>query len=89
MEFFNERRPSVADDHEWDQLNQSPLDREGIRAANTRLRNAAPEYRRPEVVRHIRNTAVQRHRARQAGRDDFSSMGEYLSFMTGMTHDSD
>jgi hypothetical protein len=83
VDFYNERRPSVADDHEWDLLHQSPLDRDGLRAANTRLRNAAPEYRKGDVNRQIRTAAVQRHRARQAGGADFSSMGEYLNFMTG------
>lgn len=89
MEFFNDRRPSVANDHEWDLLHQTPLDRVGLRAANTRLRNAAPDYRKADVNRKIRTAAVQRHRARKAGRDDYLSMGEYLSFMTGADHDSE
>lgn len=89
MDFFNDRRPAVADDHEWDLLHETPLDRDGLRAANTRLRNAAPEYRRADVNRQIRTTAVQRHRARQAGSEDFASMGEYLNFMTGADSGSD
>lgn len=80
MDIWNDRRPVVADDHEWDQLNQTPLD---VRAANARLRGAAPDHRKDEVNRQIRTASVQRHRARRAGRDDYSSMGEYLSFMTG------
>jgi hypothetical protein len=83
VDFYNDRRPSVADDHEWDQLNQSPLDRDGLRAANTRVRSATPEYERADVNRKIRATAVRRHRARKAGQQDFASMGEYLNFICG------
>ena len=83
MDFFTDRRPAVADDHEWELLHQTPLDRDGLRAANTRLRIATPEYHKADVNRQIRTTAVQRHRARKSGRDDYPSMGEYLNFMTG------
>lgn len=83
MELYNDRRPAVADDHEWGLLHETPLDRDGLRAANTRLRNAAPEYRKADLNRQIRTTSVQRHRTRKSGGTDFASMGEYLNFMTG------
>lgn len=86
MDLFHDRRPAVADDHEWPTLNESPLDRAGLRSANTRLRNAAKTYELDGVNRKIRTAAVQRHRARRAGSEDYSSMGEYLSFMTGADH---
>lgn len=88
MAFYNDRRPAVAGDHEWATLNQAPLDRDGLRAANARLRAAAPAYRQDDVNRQIRTTAVQRHRARQAGHGDYATVGGYLSFMTGAGSDS-
>lgn len=84
MEFFNDRRPNVVDDHEWPVMNGTPLDKAGLRVANKRLRGATPDYRKANVNRQIRTASVRRHRNRQHGREDFASVGEYLGFMTGV-----
>lgn len=86
MDFYNDRRPKVADDYEWDLLHDpemGALDHNGVKAANARLRGAAPAYELGDLNRRIRTTAVQRHRTRQRGGEDFTTMGEYLNFMTG------
>lgn len=78
-DFYRDRKlsPYQGDD-------ERPLDRDALLDANARLRAAAPAYRQDEMRVKIRTTAVQRHRARKAGGDDFRTVGEYLNFMTGL-----
>lgn len=80
MDFYNDRRPDPRDDGDA----EHPLDRDSLRNANARLRASAPAYRQEEINRKIRTTAVRRHRARKAGRDDdFRSTAEYVNFIWG------
>lgn len=77
-EFFNDRRPAgpARDD-------STPLGRAALLGANAQLRDATPEYRKDDVNRRIRTAAVQRHRSRRAGLEDFATVGEYACFITG------
>lgn len=79
-DFYNDRRPSPFSDD-----SDRPLDREGLRDANSRLRAATPVYRQEDMRVKIRTTAVQRHRARKAGEPDFQTVGEYLNFILGQS----
>ncbi len=79
MDFYNDRRPSAR--REGDDARS--LDRASLKDANSRIRSAAPAYQAEDVNRKIRTVAVQRHRGRQAGRGDFSSVGAYVDFICG------
>lgn len=86
MDFYNDRQPKLWDESERDLVFDpeiGKLDRGGLRAANTRIRNATPLYRQGDLNTRIRTAAVQRHRARKAGSEDFSTMGEYMNFICG------
>lgn len=79
MDFFNERRPSPSREGDDDRL----LNRDSLIEANNQIRASTPAYRLDDVNTKIRTTAVQRHRARRAGQQDFSSISEYKSFICG------
>lgn len=79
MDLYNDRRPSARREGDDDQ----PLDRGSLKDANSRIRSATPAYRSGDVDRKIRATAVQRHRGRKAGQDDFSTVGAYINFVVG------
>lgn len=79
MDIWRDRRPSARRDGDDGQ----PFGRAGLADANARLRQSAPRYRQDQVRRQIRTTAVRRYRARQSGRGDFSTIGEYVDHMTG------
>jgi hypothetical protein len=79
VEFFHERRPSPG--REGDDA--VPVNSETLRDVNARIRAATPAYQQDELNTKIRTTAVQRHRARQAGDGDFSCASEYINFITG------
>ena len=79
MDIYNDRRPSPR--REGD--DERPLDRGTLRDANAQIRAATPAYRAGDVNRKIRTTAVQRHRSRRSGNEDFSSVGEYVNFVCG------
>jgi hypothetical protein len=79
VDFFNVRRPSPLREGDGDR----PLDRDSLTEANARIRASAPAYRADAVNTKIRTTAVQRHRARRAGGDDFGTVGEYVNFICG------
>jgi hypothetical protein len=74
-DFYTDRRPSPFSDD-----SDRPLDREGLRDANSRLRASTPAFRQEEMRVKIRTNAVHRHR----GKCSFGTVGEYLSFMTGL-----
>jgi hypothetical protein len=77
---FNDRRPCASPcEDDW----STPLSRETLVDANARLRGATPQYRLGDRNRSISTLAVQRHRSREAGQGDFSSIGEYLEFLAG------
>jgi len=75
---FHDRRPHSAPG-EGDFV--EPLSRQSVAKANSRLRLATPDYHRSALEQTIRDQTVQRHRARQAGRGDFDSVGSYLEHM--------
>lgn len=79
MDFYNDRRPSPRREGDDDRF----LERGTLRDANAQIRAATPAYRMDAVNRKIRTTAVQRHRARRSGNEDFSSVGEYVNFICG------
>lgn len=79
MDFYNDRR--LSPHREGDA--ERPLDRDSLKDANARIREATPLYRADDVNRKIRGAAVQRHRTRKAGGTDFTSVGEYMNFICG------
>lgn len=79
-ELFNDRRPHagpVDDDY------STPVTKTTLTQAHARIWAATPEYRMDDTRTGIRTLAVQRHRARRSGGDDFDSVGSYLEFVTG------
>lgn len=79
-ELFNDRRPHAGptdDDY------STPVTRTTMIGANDRIRTATPQYHLDDRNTQISTLAVQRHRARNDGRGDFASVGEYLEFVTG------
>lgn len=79
MDLYNDRRPRPRRDGD----DERPLDRDGIRDANSQIRSSTPAYRIDGVNTKIRTAAVQRHRGRRAGLDDFSTVGQYVNFICG------
>lgn len=79
MDFYNERRPSPRREGDDERL----LDRNSLIEANAQIRASTPAYRQEELRVKIRTAAVQRHRARKAGGQDFSSISEYKNFICG------
>jgi len=77
--FYNDRRPSPM--REGD--SGVPLDKAAVTAANDHILESTPAYRRAEVDRKIKTTAVQRFRARTNGQGDFESIQEYKNFIYG------
>lgn len=77
---FRDRRPHAAPG-EGDFL--TPMNRTEVARANDRVRAATPAYHLDGRNTQLSTLAVQRHRARQAGRGDFESVGHYLEFVTG------
>lgn len=77
--FYNDRRPSP---HAEGDSGMS-LDKTAVTEANRHILSATPAYRKAEVDRKIKTTAVQRQRQRDAGAGDFDSIEQYKSFITG------
>lgn len=77
--FYNDRRPRPERDGDSD----TPLSKYAVAAANTHILESTPAYRRAEVDRKIKTTAVQRFRARANGQGDFESIEEYKNFIYG------
>jgi hypothetical protein len=84
-DFYNDRQRSPRSDGD----DTREVSRASLRDANSRIRQTAPAYERDNVNRKIRNTSVQRHRARRAGREDFGNLDEYMSFMLGADNGGD
>lgn len=82
--FHNDRRPRP----ERDGDSGVGLDKRSVTEANQHILDATPAYRRAEVDRKIKTTAVQRQRRRDAGEGDFDSIEQYKQFITG-TRDAD
>lgn len=79
MDFYNDRRSSPRRDTDSD----TPLGRPELKDANARIRAATPLYNTRSVDRKIRTAAVQRHRARKSGRDESSTVSDYMDFICG------
>jgi hypothetical protein len=77
--FYNDRRPSPFAEGD----SGVSLDKSAVTEANRHIMDATPAYRRAEVDRKIKTTAVQRQRARDAGQNDFESIQEYKNFIYG------
>lgn len=77
--FYNDRRPRP----ERDGDSAMPLSKYAVAAANDHILESTPVYRRAEIDRKIKTTAVQRFRARANGEGDFSSIEEYKNFIYG------
>lgn len=77
--FYNDRRPSPHAEGD----SGISLDKASVTEANRHILGSTPVYRRAEVDRKIKTTAVQRQRRRDAGQDDFSSIEEYKQFIYG------
>jgi hypothetical protein len=77
--FYNDRRPSPYVEGD----SGVPLDKTAVTEANRHILNATPAYRRAQVDRKIKTTAVQRQRQRDAGQGDFGSIEEYKNFIYG------
>jgi hypothetical protein len=78
-QFYNDRRPLPSRPGDSD----VSLDKAAVTEANRHILDATPVYRRPEVDRKIKTTAVQRQRMRDAGQSDFASIEEYKNFIYG------
>lgn len=77
--FYNDRRPRP----ERDGDSGVGLDKRSVTEANRHIMDSTPAYRRAEVDRKIKTTAVQRQRRRDAGEGDFESIAQYKSFIYG------
>jgi hypothetical protein len=77
--FYNDRRPSPFAEGD----SGVPLDKTAVTEANRHIMGATPVYRRAEIDRKIKTTAVQRQRQRDAGLGDFDSIEEYKNFIYG------
>lgn len=77
---FVDRRPHAAPG-EGDFI--TPMNRLTAAEANSRLRMATAPYNLAATNTAITQATKQRHRARQSGRGDFASVGDYLAHMTG------
>jgi hypothetical protein len=78
-QFYNDRRPRP----ERDGDSAVFLDKASVTEANRHIMDSTPAYRRAEIDRKIKTTAVQRFRARANGDGDFSSIEEYKQFIYG------
>lgn len=77
--FYNDRRPRP----ERDGDSGIALNKASVTEANDHILSSTPAYRRAEVDRKIKTTAVQRQRRRDAGLGDFDSIEEYKNFIYG------
>jgi hypothetical protein len=77
--FYNDRRPRP--EREGD--SGVGLDKASVTEANRHVMDSTPAYRRAEIDRKIKTTAVQRFRARANGAGDFESIEEYKNFIYG------
>lgn len=77
--FYNDRRPRP----ERDGDSGVGLDKASVTEANRHIMDSTPAYRREDIDRKIKTTAVQRFRARAAGAGDFDSIEEYKNFIYG------
>lgn len=77
--FYNDRRPRP--EREGD--SGVGLDKKSVTEANDHILSSTPAYRKAEVDRKIKTTAVQRFRARAAGQGDFESIEQYKQFIYG------
>lgn len=77
--FYNDRRPSPHVEGD----SAMPLDKSAVTEANRHIMGATPAYRKAEIDRKIKTTAVQRQRQRDAGAGDFDSIEQYKNFITG------
>jgi hypothetical protein len=59
------------------------LSKYAVAEANDHILESTPAYRRAEIDRKIKTTAVQRFRARANGQGDFESIEEYKNFIYG------
>lgn len=79
VKFYNDRRPRP----ERDGDSGIGLDKASVTEANDHILSSTPLYRRADIERKIKTTAVQRFRARAAGHGDFESVEQYKQFIVG------